>query len=482
MAIGKLSKGSHAAGLIDYLLGAFDHSGDVRPVVRIVGGTMGFTSQDAKAQFEDFANLRPSLGVNVVHNSISLPTSDRDLSPEEWAKIGDVWACGMGFEGYVTVCHGNHIHIAASRIKLDGSVVSDAHDYRRSEALIREIEERFALAKVDASHLIDPDRTHTHITAPKTAEIEMACKGQASAKGVLQSLLTELTSAPITASDLVALLEAQGVDVRPNISETTGRLSGFSFALDGHAFTASALGRGFTLANLLKKGFSYEQNRDLPTLVRAKERSDAKAFGGRAHGNPPGARGDVSGDTSAAAKERSGDDRGPSTDAGQGKDVNHHSSERSLTRTEGPAGNQSVDQSSSEISPSRSAGDQVRHSASQDNHVATSLGRSSPSGPQSHDTGSTYHADLDGDDWNDLFAFLRKWSAAISRARAAFTSTAAPQRAIGLGLFKQLKHKIAQSAEATRKEPLRLEPDDPSGSKEDDLIEQDDEPPPGLRR
>lgn len=276
MAIGKLSKGTHASGLIDYLLNAFDHSGDERPSVQIVGGTMGFTSIDAKAQFDAFARLRPSLGVNVVHNSISLPASDRDLSPLDWAQIGDIWARGMGFEGYLTVCHGNHIHIVASRIKLDGSVVSDAHDYRRSEALIRQIEATFGLTQIEASHLIDPDRSSHHITAPKSAEIEMACKGEAPAKAILQSLSQDLTAAPITASDFVAMLEALGVDVRPNISATIGRLSGFAFAFDGHAFTASALGRGFTLSNLIQKGLSYEQNRDLPTLIGAKKQKQRK--------------------------------------------------------------------------------------------------------------------------------------------------------------------------------------------------------------
>ncbi|PLS21673.1 hypothetical protein C0U40_09250 [Amylibacter cionae] len=58
----------------------------------------------------------------------------------EWAQIFDLWAEQMGFDGYMTVCHGNLIHIAADRIRLDGSVVGDSHDYRRSEAVFHENE------------------------------------------------------------------------------------------------------------------------------------------------------------------------------------------------------------------------------------------------------------------------------------------------------------------------------------------------------
>lgn len=277
MAIGKLIKGANPNGLIDYLLGATDNQGRRRPRVAILGGTLGFDGASIKRQFATLKKLRPSLTKNIVHMSISLPAQDRELSDDEWSAIGDHWARGMGFQAYLTVCHGDHIHIAASRIRLDGSVVSDSHDYRRSEALVREIEQRFELIAVEPSHLLKPDRKADHIAAPKSGELEMAAKGEISSKAQLQELLSELTSKPITASDFVDALEACGVDVRPNISPTTCRLSGFAFGLDGTVLSASALGRGFSLKNLEKRGFSYVKDRDFEKLSRAKERSLAPA-------------------------------------------------------------------------------------------------------------------------------------------------------------------------------------------------------------
>lgn len=304
MAIGKLIKGANPNGLVDYLLGATDNQGRDRPKVAIIGGTLGFDGASAKRQFATLRKLRPSLTKNIVHMSISLPAQDRELSDDEWSAVGDHWAVGMGFQAYLTVCHGDHIHIAASRIRLDGSVVSDSHDYRRSEALIREIEQRFELIPLEPSHLLKPDRKADHITAPKSGELEMAAKGEISSKAQLQGLLSDLTATPVTASDFVDALEACGVDVRPNVSPTTGRLSGFAFGLNGTVLSASALGRGFSLKNLEKRGFSYVKDRDFEKLSRAKERSlvlAASDAAGDEHGNA--ARG-ASGDTRAAPRNQ----------------------------------------------------------------------------------------------------------------------------------------------------------------------------------
>ena len=304
MAIGKLIKGSNASGLVDYFLCANDNQGRLRPKVVIVGGTLGFDGASAKRQFASLKKLRPSLSKNTLHMSISLPVEDRALTDQEWAAIGDHWAKGMGFQAYLTVCHGDHIHIAASRIRLDGTAVSDSHDYRRSEALIREIETTFKLIPVAPSHLLKPDRDTDHVAAPKSGELMLAEKGEISSKAQLQQLLTDLTATPITASDFVDALEGCGVDVRPNISATTGRLSGFAFGLDGHVLSASALGRGFSLKNLEKRGFSYVTDRDFQKLSEAKERSLERAIGptlGDEHG---GAARGAAGDTRAALPDQ----------------------------------------------------------------------------------------------------------------------------------------------------------------------------------
>jgi hypothetical protein len=44
-----------------------------------------------------------------------------------------------------------HIHILANRIRFDGSVTSDSQDYKRQEALMRELERDYGLQRVAPS-------------------------------------------------------------------------------------------------------------------------------------------------------------------------------------------------------------------------------------------------------------------------------------------------------------------------------------------
>jgi Relaxase/Mobilisation nuclease domain len=69
--------------------------------------------------------------------------------------IAQEYLKGMGFEGcqYVVYRHSDqdhdHIHMVASRIRLvDGKTISDSWDYRRSEVLIRELEQEYQLQSV----------------------------------------------------------------------------------------------------------------------------------------------------------------------------------------------------------------------------------------------------------------------------------------------------------------------------------------------
>ncbi|MEY8880199.1 relaxase/mobilization nuclease domain-containing protein [Donghicola sp. XS_ASV15] len=275
MAIGKISKGSKASGLMDYLLGPLDNLGTPRPRAEIVGGTLGFDPEMINEQFASLRRLRPNLKKNVLHGSIALAPEDAAISDDTFARIGDLWAQGMGFEAYTIVCHGDHIHIAASRINLDGCVVCDSHDFRRSETLIRRIEIQFGLMPTEPSHLLQPNNAAHHVAAPTQAELEMAQRGVLSAKGHLQSQLATLTSKPITATDFVAVLEGCGVDVRPHLDGTGDTLLGFSFGLEGRVFSASSLGRCFSIRHLEQRGFSYVKERDFRALSAARGRSFA---------------------------------------------------------------------------------------------------------------------------------------------------------------------------------------------------------------
>ena len=103
---------------------------------------------------------------------MSLPPNEQ-LSDEQWKAVAADYLSGMGFSEsqYVIYHHGDtehdHIHIVASRIQItNGKTVSDSWDYRRSENLIRKLEQKYNLEAVRPS--IEKDRRN--LTTPEWRE------------------------------------------------------------------------------------------------------------------------------------------------------------------------------------------------------------------------------------------------------------------------------------------------------------------------
>lgn len=280
--IGKLIKGRGARGLIDYLLDADDQKGDPRPQARVIGGTFaGRTAREISAEFGALHALRPRLGVYVAHEALRLPDGDLELDDATWSKIAERWATSMGFEDFLAVNHGDgHIHIAASRIKRDGSVVSDQHDYRRSEAIIRQIEKDFDLTVVESSHLLNEEKAVDHHKTPGRGQIIYSeVSGDAPPAMRVAALIDGIIEDGATVSEMIEQLEGAGVSVHPNIA-STGRISGLAYEIDDIRVTSKAMGRGFTWANLQKRGLDYEPDRDDAAIreTRGRRQAEAAAF------------------------------------------------------------------------------------------------------------------------------------------------------------------------------------------------------------
>lgn len=332
--IGKLIKGRGAGGLCRYLLGQRDHNGANRPRVELLGGTFtGQTPEELAGEFGQLHDLRPGLGVHVAHQSLRVAEDERPITDDEWRAIGTRWAEGMGFQGYALVGHGDHIHVAASRIRLDGSTVSDAHDWKRSEKIIRDLEIEFGLQRLEASHLLEPEKATTHRKALTIPQVAMAERGIEPAGQIVARLIeARLASGPVSATDFADTLMHAGVKVIPNMA-STGKLNGFAYEINGEKVTASTLGRGFTMANLVKRGFNYEPDRDrafLDSIVSRQKSVELGSAAGKAdrdagrHIEPTGIAGPSEGrdsgrygqGTDAGRREYGEADRGNQADAG----------------------------------------------------------------------------------------------------------------------------------------------------------------------
>lgn len=146
--IAKIVKGKGFRGALNYLLGERG---------QIIGGNMaGRTARELAAEFKHVRQLRPTVGKAVVHIPLSAHPSDRPLTDAEMAAIAERVATALGYEHspHVVIRHHDtehqHIHLLLSKIDSNGQAVSDAHDYRKAEQVLRQIELDYGLTPVAA--------------------------------------------------------------------------------------------------------------------------------------------------------------------------------------------------------------------------------------------------------------------------------------------------------------------------------------------
>jgi hypothetical protein len=146
--IGKIApKGKGFRGLAQYLLR--------RGRGRIVAGPMaGRTPRELAQEFGALRRLNPKLAKAVAHLMLSPAPGDPALTDQQWQAIAETYMQGMGYSDapWCAVVHRDtdhqHLHLMACRIDFNGKTISEANDYRKSEAIVRRIEKEFGLVAV----------------------------------------------------------------------------------------------------------------------------------------------------------------------------------------------------------------------------------------------------------------------------------------------------------------------------------------------
>ncbi len=257
----------------------------------------GDTSRQLAAEFAAARRLRPNLKRACGHIIISIPHREADdstgeyhehLDNDQYVELAHRWLKGMEFLGeelscsqYLIARHHDtqheHIHIIASRIRMDGSVVSDSWDYRRSEVIVRQLESEFNLEATPCSNervaLIATEQgietTVSDRRAP-TSKQKHHHSGQPTVKQRLASLIDEATQDNPTVKQLIGRLQHQGVKVVPQFSTRGLFKEAIAFEMDGVKVAGNKLGSAYSFPGLLRKrGVSYDSERDLPALQAA---------------------------------------------------------------------------------------------------------------------------------------------------------------------------------------------------------------------
>lgn len=231
----------------------------------------GRDARELAKEFGAIRKLRPNLGKAVLHVSLSA-APDEHLTNGQWKDIALSYLDAMGFGAnqYVAPRHRDtdheHIHLVVNRIRFDGGVTSDSHDYRRQESLMRQIEREYDLQPVQPS--IECVRR-----AATKGEIEHGLRtGVPSTRQRLQELCDAAISTSSTYKEYAKRLENAGVELIPVTQLEGSKLNGLSYRLEGVMMKGSDLGKGYSPAGLAKRGVGYDKERDLETVSDQQQR------------------------------------------------------------------------------------------------------------------------------------------------------------------------------------------------------------------
>jgi len=269
--IGKTVKGNGFGGVLGYVF--------EKPEAQYIGGNMSSSTPRALAsEFRAIASHNRRVQRPVAHISLS-PSPEEELSDAIALNFAIAYMDRIGFAEcqWVLVRHADtqtddgkprpHFHIVANRVKqTDYKVVRDWRDYRRSEVVIRELEQEFGLIEVQPSWEYER-------TAPSTGQFQKAKREGATDEPVKVQLQQAIDTAALshpTMPELIRKLKDKGVKANVQF-QSTGRVQGLTYEMDGITFSGTKLGKAYTFPGLQKyRGVSYEPDRDAE-LLKGKE-------------------------------------------------------------------------------------------------------------------------------------------------------------------------------------------------------------------
>jgi hypothetical protein len=262
--IGKIKKGKSFAGLTKYVLEKEEAS-------LICTNLAGETPQDFYQQLSATKQLNPRVRSPVSHISISFPPSEKP-DKEQLQEIIEGTLTGMGFEKnlYFAASHSDrnhfHLHIAASRINIDGECISDWYDKRRLEKILRNLESQFGLTSVPCSWEVErtaPSTGQKRRMMREKREFELGLRdieAEKSAVEKIQDAIENVIQPGITMTKFIENLELVGVETSLKINDE-GIIQGIFYSINDVTFPGRKLGRNSkacTIEELAMRGVDFD--------------------------------------------------------------------------------------------------------------------------------------------------------------------------------------------------------------------------------
>jgi hypothetical protein len=251
----KVSRGKGFRGAAEYDL---SHDGG-----RVVGGNLsGKTAREIAAECGASRKLRPDIEKPVWHQSLRLVKGEK-LDDETWSRLADRHMQNLGFTDlhqrvYFVHDHpeGQHVHILASRIALDGTVFLGQNENLKSTASVALLEIEFGLQVTKTAEFNPTTGLPSNRTGKKKmnrAEIEKAVRtGFKPPRLAIQEALDRVLAHATNLDQLAKDLSVRGVLMHLKTDDAR-KIVGIVFEYGDLMFGGSKIGERYKASQILKK-------------------------------------------------------------------------------------------------------------------------------------------------------------------------------------------------------------------------------------
>jgi hypothetical protein len=274
----------------------------------IIGTNMNSaTPNELAREFSLAKRSNPEFKNACAHIILSIPNRSSNhtlgeyhehLDDLQYGTVGQRFLEEMGYLGeglhksqYVMGRHTDreheHIHIIASRIKMDATVVPDSWDYRKAEVAARKLEKEFGLEPTPCSSEkvvqklqeigIEASVTST-IRKPPTIKQLKHTSGKPPVVELIADAVDEACSDKPTFTQLVSRLKEKNIIVHPKL-DNQDNILGIAYEMDGIKIAGYKIGKGYSFPGLQKYfGVVYGESGQQQATVLSTNKRRRKRF------------------------------------------------------------------------------------------------------------------------------------------------------------------------------------------------------------
>ncbi|MBD2604126.1 relaxase/mobilization nuclease domain-containing protein [Scytonema hofmannii FACHB-248] len=257
----------------------------------------GKTVADFNQQFLDTKYANKKTSRQCAHLIISIAHRENyheHLDNSQYSYVAEEYLKEMGYlpnkgensvaSQFVAVRHQDrnheHLHIITSRIKLDGTTVSDSYDYFKAQEITRRLSAELGLEITPTSNdaiarKLQSEYGITVLTSPNRSKSIREVNSKHStpgAKEIIRGAIAQAIQGQPTASEYVQRLEENNIRVLPKFQGK--ELLGFTYVQENVLIAGYQVSKNYSLPKLKSEfGLSYKRERDYTKLSAIRSQS-----------------------------------------------------------------------------------------------------------------------------------------------------------------------------------------------------------------